>query len=654
MIWKRPKSSYPLLILAVFGVGLFLAGALLYRWINRASVADREQQVEFLQAAMRSFRGDFVGTLLEIRSTFRPIPRRGTEEALDEYLAEFYSQWRASDSNGPLVATLSVATMQDGKPQLRTLDPKTGNFKPQPWPASLENFRERMTRLSDSHRQHLAVTFVSTGIHFAVEGNRPVVVVPLVESGGRDIPQLPGQPETAGPPPDAPGVFLEGEGSGPVPPQLGVKPYRFAMVYRRFAGHIVGWCLLGLDLNYFQKQLLPSLLERTFSGPGLADYQVAVLTGEPPRVVFGSSPGLTPAALFSPDSAVALFNSGGEFRARFFGRIGPRPGHWPAADNFYFGTAMGPPFPPPGLSPGEFPGRQGFERDAWMLVAKSKAGSIDALVARSRRRNLAMGFGVLFLLACSMGALVFATHRARELARREMEFVAGVSHELRTPLAAIHSAGFNLASGVVRKPNRVQEYGSLVQQEARRLADMVDQVLSYAGIQSGERHYELVPTAVSEVIERALNDYGPAFRAAGWQVEKKIGEDLPLVLADASSLESAVKNLLGNAMKYADGGKWVCVSAQAVSSGEDAEVRISVEDRGPGIAPSDLPRVFEPFYRSKKVLASPVPGAGLGLSILKRHIEAHGGRISVKSSEGKGSEFTLHLPGLPAVESEAV
>ncbi len=291
-------------------------------------------------------------------------------------------------------------------------------------------------------------------------------------------------------------------------------------------------------------------------------------------------------------------------------------------------------------SPGEFGPRRGFEKDAWMLVAKNKAGSIDAMVAGARHRNLAMGFGVLLLLACSMGALVFATHRARVLARREMEFVAGVSHELRTPLAAIQSAGFNLSSGVVQKPNRVREYGSLVQQQARRLTNMVEQILDYAGIQSGAKHYELVPTAVSEVIDRALNEYAPALQEAGWQVEKKVEANLPQVLADPPSLESAIRNLVGNAMKYAGGGNWLGISARVVHNGQGAEVEISVEDHGPGIAPSDLPHVFEPFYRSKKVLASPVPGAGLGLSILKRHIEAHGGRVSVQSLEGKGTRFT--------------
>ncbi|MBI3951534.1 MAG: sensor histidine kinase [Acidobacteria bacterium] len=105
-----------------------------------------------------------------------------------------------------------------------------------------------------------------------------------------------------------------------------------------------------------------------------------------------------------------------------------------------------------------------------------------------------------------------------------------------------------------------------------------------------------------------------------------------------------MKNLLQNALKYASDGQWLRISARAEPNRKKAEVLVAVEDRGPGIDPVDLPHIFDPFYRGQNVVASSIPGAGLGLSLLMRHLQAHGGRVTVKTSPGQGAAFTLHLP----------
>ncbi len=655
MRWKLSKSNFPLLLIGVFAVGLLLAAGLLYRWINRASIADREQQVEFLNAAMRSFRGEFIAPLLEIRASFRPLPRATTTTALDEYLADFYSQWRRNDANAALVSGLSVATTNaDGKVQFRTLDALSGKFKPEPWPQSLKMFRPQVESIGNREAGRV-ILYRASGFPFAMEGNRPAVVVPLMEFGGHGSVVGPWRdtrgPVGLGPPME---IFTEREEGVPPPPQPHGKPLPVQVARALLPGRLHGWCFLELNLSYLKQHLLPQLAERSFGGAGLANYRVAVLRGEPPEVVFSSEPDLTGSSFASPDGHALLFASRGELGAMFRARA------WRLTHRAEVGDERSISIPvvrpnTPGMGPRrDFFRRRFPDANAWVLVAKNKAGSIDALVARTRNRNLALGFGVLFLLAFSMGLLVITTHRARELARREVEFVAGVSHEFRTPLAAIQSAGFNLASGVVRKPNRVQEYGTLVQNEARRLAGMIEQVLNYAGIQSGGKRYELIPTQISGIIDRALAEYEPAFRDGGWRVEKKVAENLPPVLAEAPAVESAMRNLIANAIKYGGAEKWLRVAAVPVPEAEPAEVQISVEDHGPGIDPGDLPHLFEPFYRGRRVLASTVPGAGLGLSIVRRHIEAHGGRVDVASTKGKGSCFTLHLPAMSEPQRKAV
>ena len=655
MRWKLSKSNLPLLTIVVFAVGLVLAGGLLYGWINRASVADREQQEEFLHAAMRSFREELRAPLQEIRATFRPMPRAGTGAALEDYLAGFYSQWRTNDPNGPLVSGLSVATLDTkGKAKYLALDTRSGKFNPESWPSSLSLFRPRLER-ANMHGQRRLLMFRGAGFPFAFVGNRPVIVVPLVEADahGRTFERRFGAfSEGRMGPPDE--VFTEREEHRFTPEERGGRVAAAPSSHHPFYGRLRGWCFLEINVSYFEQHVLPHLLERSFSGPGLSDYRVGILAGKPPALIFGSEPGLTPSSFSSPDGRAVLFASFGEMgaiiRARTF-RRSQRGGPRSALD---LSIASPPPIPLEGVPLERFRERHISFESAWILVAKNKAGSIDALVARARRRNLALGFGVLLLLGISMGSLVITTHRARELARREMEFVAGISHEFRTPLASIQSAGFNLSSGVVRKSSRVREYGALVQNEARRLTDLIEQVMGYAGIQSGVKRYEPVPTDAAAMVERAFAEYGSTFRDAGWQVERNLEENLPLVLVEAPSIESAVKNLLANAIKYGGAGRWLRVTATSGPNGGRKEVQITVEDHGPGIEPSDLSHIFEPFYRGKEVLASTVPGAGLGLSIVKRHIEGQGGRVSVESTKGKGTRFTLHLPAVSEPERKAV
>lgn len=281
--------------------------------------------------------------------------------------------------------------------------------------------------------------------------------------------------------------------------------------------------------------------------------------------------------------------------------------------------------------------------NSWQLIVKYKSGSLEQTVNQTRRRNLAFSFGTLLILSGSIALLALAAFRSRKLAAQQMEFVAGVSHELRTPLAVIQSTSYNLAKGMIADARRVQQYGEVIQNESRRLVNQVEQMLSFAGIQSGRQHYDLRPVRVEEIIERAYAEYSAAFAADDWRVEKNIEADLPMVMADSQALESALKNLLQNALKYAASGKYLRLRAAATNE-KRKEIQITVADHGPGIDPKDLPHIFEPFYRGKKAWDSPAPGTGLGLSLVERHLQAHGGRVTVKISPGGGTAFTLHLP----------
>jgi signal transduction histidine kinase len=271
---------------------------------------------------------------------------------------------------------------------------------------------------------------------------------------------------------------------------------------------------------------------------------------------------------------------------------------------------------------------------------RHRAGSLGAAVARIRRRNLAISGGILLLLLASAGMLMQLAHRAGRLAQQQMEFVAGVSHELRTPLAVIGSAAANLSDGVVREPAQVARYGELIASEGRRLNAMVEQILEFASLQYRRQPVQIQRVAVAPVIREAVQAAEPALLAAGMRLECACRDEAPAVQADPAALRRCLDNLIGNAAKYASEAGWIGIRTEC----DGQEVRIIVEDRGPGIEARDVPHLFEPFYRGRMAHERQIHGNGLGLALVQRLMQAQGGAVTVQTRAGHGASFTLHLP----------
>ncbi|MBE3097557.1 MAG: HAMP domain-containing histidine kinase, partial [Planctomycetes bacterium] len=287
----------------------------------------------------------------------------------------------------------------------------------------------------------------------------------------------------------------------------------------------------------------------------------------------------------------------------------------------------------------------------WQLLLVHAGGSLERVIAMSRRRNLAIGFGVVLLVAASVVSITISTRRAQRLARQQVEFVAGVSHELRTPLSVIRSAGENLSDGVIAEPAQVRRYGAMIADEGRRLSEMVEQVMSFAGFGSGRDLSDRTETEAGAVIEAALAATRSLIERSGFTVEQRVAPDLPRVRMNGAAVAQAIGNLISNAVKYGGSERWVRVTAGRAVTPGGAGVRITVEDHGIGIPPDEQRRIFEPFYRGHGVLGSTIRGSGLGLSLVRRIVEAHGGSISVESAPGKGSAFTVYLSGRAGGES---
>ena len=277
---------------------------------------------------------------------------------------------------------------------------------------------------------------------------------------------------------------------------------------------------------------------------------------------------------------------------------------------------------------------------AWQLGVQQVSGSLDGYIASTLRRNLAIGFGILFLLAAAVAAIIISSMRARALAQRQIDFVSSVSHEFRTPLAVIYSAGENLADGVAKETEQVSRYGDLIKGEGRKLSSMVEQILDFAGANSGKRRFNFKPTPIDEIVADAVEETRSLVGDRDFEIETVIAAGLPVVSADKNALSQALQNLIANSIKYCNGDTWLRVSA----SNGDGKVKITVEDRGIGISKSDLKQIFEPFYRARAVVDAQIHGNGLGLSLVKQITAAPGGRVRATSELGKGSKFTIEIP----------
>jgi signal transduction histidine kinase len=368
--------------------------------------------------------------------------------------------------------------------------------------------------------------------------------------------------------------------------------------------------IFELNLPYVREVMLPELIQRHLG----SDYQVEVVTrATQPTVIYQSDPGAPQPTAASADASIGLFEVQFDQIFRLEGPPGAGGG---------------------GRGPGAGPGR-------WQMLVRHRSGSLEAVVAQARWRNLAVTAGVLLLMVASVAALVRFTRRAQKLAALQMDFVAGVSHELRTPLAVIHTAAYNLRGAVARNPSQVERYGVLIQRESGRLKELVEQVLQFAGAKAGWVIQEPEPLPVEAVIEAAIIESQCA-------VEKRIDPGLPPILGDPVALQHALQNLIGNAAKYGtEGGNWIGVFASQTRDQEQAMVEIRVADRGPGIPEDEQKHIFEPFFRGRRAVEDQIHGAGLGLNLAKKIVEAHGGSIRVKSEPMKGAEFIVRIPAAP-------
>jgi signal transduction histidine kinase len=409
--------------------------------------------------------------------------------------------------------------------------------------------------------------------------------------------------------------------------------------------------VLDVDRAAFRTEVFPGLLAKHLPPALMGDFLATVTSGNAAgQVVFESEPGVAHVVLERPDGHSEMLNPVNLYLPLGALRRTPRE---PRPDNARRAPGAGGTTRLPALH--QVPHVEAESREvprdsAWRLSVRHRKGSIQALVDATRYRNMAIGFGILGLLGISAGLVLASTRRAQKLASQQMEFVAGISHELRTPASVICSAAENLADGVISDLGTVRKYGAAIQAEGRKLARMLEQSLTLAGIESGRKAFQSQPLGVEGLIDETMAEWQDSIEENGFTAEVRIDQNLRPIRGDASALRTALGNLISNAMKHSGRSRWLRL--EALPSTTDGMIDIRVLDRGPGIAREDLSHIFEPFYRGRRALAEQIRGSGLGLSLVQRIAEAHHG--SVRADSGRhGSCFTLSLPAAEEQDESA-
>jgi len=588
------------------GVGLLtvLCGVLAflqYRWIGEVAGAEKSRLHEDLQSRLNLLRRNFDDQIGNSCYAFVPpnsaIEKLGREEA---YLEQYR---RAVESHGQVIARVALAVPRGESVDLLMVDTNLGRFVPADWPA---DWRGMQGHVSSRWR----------GGPFDTHGTENTALVELPRFGVESSSEV---------------------RSG----RLGELPRMREQE----------WLILQLNLAYIRDTILPGMIQRYLGDSGKLDYDAKVVVSGSPWEEIYQTPGSD--RITAADAAVTLLDI-----RRGMPIPQPRDSGTPPSRRL---TMLPPPnrgeprmAPPPRNVPAPSrmqailvvgqPGDPG--RGAWLLTVHHHAGSLEAIVAQARRRNIALSGGILLLILAAVVLLMRLSRQQQQVAEIQMNFVAGVSHELRTPLTVIRTAAYNLRGKLAQSPDHVERYGKLIQDESEKLGALVEQVLRYGNTNAGRVIQERTPVAVGELIEDSLRSSQAAIEGAGVVIEKRVAPDLPMVLADAVAMKHAIQNLLDNALKYGtDGNHWIGVFASVDTGGPAVEIRVA--DRGKGIPREERQHIFDPFYRGRSATRDQVHGTGLGLNLVKKIVEAHGGAIQVTSEPEQGTEFIIRIPAAP-------
>ncbi|MHB8645777.1 MAG: sensor histidine kinase [Thermomicrobiales bacterium] len=235
-----------------------------------------------------------------------------------------------------------------------------------------------------------------------------------------------------------------------------------------------------------------------------------------------------------------------------------------------------------------------------------------------------------------------ATRRAADDEARRM-LLAAISHDLRTPLASIRAMIEAITDGVVTDAETTARFHATMGSEIRTLSALITDLFELSQLEAGQLALSLAPATLPALIAEVVEGLAAQAAAREIHIAGRVEGAVGPVIMDTPAVRRVLTNLVQNALRHTPADGTVAVTARAVAEG----VQVDVVDNGEGIPATDLPHIFERFYRGEKSRSRETGGAGLGLAIARGFVEAHGGRIWVESEAGRGTRFSFILPRMP-------
>ena len=509
-----------------------------YRWIGQVSDAARERAKTRLENSVEQLVTEFDAEVTRAHLAFWLMPGSDPEQDAFERFATRYREWTRLAPYPQLIHDAYLIDVTGDQWKVTRID-ALGTVKPLAgWPAELDTARSKIEEAGEG-----GPAFRRRSADFSVGGN-PAFLVPLraprtEESSGREQRQE---------------RWDSGRRRGEQSRETGER--RRGPWERMPRSRTVGWAVVSFDAEYMGREFLPELTRRAFQQgqhSEESDYELRVESVvNPEKAIFLSSPAAGRNEFSTPDASAGLF----AMRPDCFvpSGAGSQGGPGGMASLFYERAPAERASTDRSTSDrgitdrtkniltrkpsacGSVARALGTDGGRWKLLVKHRAGSLDSAFATFRLRTLIISFGVLLVLGLGVTMLTVSTERARALARLQMEFAMGISHELRTPLTVIRVAADNLANGMMANAQHAKKYGQVIGDEARRLTEMVEQILTFARTQSSAHAGEAAPVAPEQIVRRALAARSQALRDAGMEVERFIEPELAPVLVDENAI----------------------------------------------------------------------------------------------------------------------